>query len=82
MTPLTLVQMVFRLFQVLLLFMLKFAIFCHVDNFDSTQLDIFELIQIWECALNWFTMKPNYEPKLDICHLHGLGATCLEHGFG
>ena len=61
--------------------MFKFAMFCHVDNFDSTKLVIFGLIQIWECALNWFTMEPVHEPKLDICHLCGLGATYPKHVF-
>jgi hypothetical protein len=28
--------------------------FYHVDIFDSTKLAIYGLIQIWECALNWF----------------------------
>ena len=32
------------------------------------------LIQIQECALNWYTMEPVHEPKFDICHLRGLGA--------
>ena len=39
------------------------------------------IIQIWECALNWFTMKLVHEPKLDIRHLCGLGATYPKHVF-
>ena len=46
---------------------------CHMDNFDSIKLSIFGLIQIWECALNWFIVEPIDEAKLDICHLRGLG---------
>ena len=38
--------------------MFKSAMFYHMDDFDSIELDIFGLIQIWECALNWFTMEP------------------------
>ena len=56
--------------------------FCHVDNFDSAKLVIFGLIQIWECALNWFTMELVHKPKLDICHLCGLGALYPKHVFG
>ena len=69
-SPLTLVWIVSRLFQLCLLFMLKFAIFCQVDTFDSTWLIIFELFQIWECALNNFTVELIHEPKVDICQLH------------
>jgi hypothetical protein len=29
----------------------------------------FRLIQIWECALNWFTVTPVHEYMLDVCHL-------------
>ena len=54
---------------------------CHVNNFDSTKLVNFGIIQIWECALNWFTVEPVRERLLDICHLYGLGGnislTCL-----
>jgi hypothetical protein len=39
------------------------------------------LIHIWECALNWFTMEPVHEPKLDICHLRSFGATYPKHVF-
>ena len=53
--------------------MFKFAMFCHVDNFDSIKLAIFGSIQIWECALNLFTMELVHGPKLHIFHLCGLG---------
>ena len=53
--------------------------FCRVDNFDLTKLAIFRLLQIWRCALNWFTMKLVHEPKFGICHLYGLGTTYLKH---
>ena len=55
--------------------------FCHMDDFDSTKLTIFGLIQIWECALNWFTMKSAHKPKFDICHLYGLGQHILNMFF-
>ena len=55
--------------------------FSHVNNFDSTKLTIFELIQDWRCVLNRFTMELVHEPKLDICHLRGLGATYPKHLF-
>ena len=38
--------------------MFKFALFCHVDNFHSTMFTNFGSNQIWECALNMFTMEP------------------------
>ena len=59
----------------------KVAMFYHVDDFESIQLAIFESIQIWECALNRVTMEPIQNPKLNICHLHGLGATYPKHVF-
>ena len=46
---------------------------CHVDYFDSIELVLFGIIQIWECALNWFTMELVHDHLLDICHLCGLG---------
>ena len=46
--------------------MFKFAMFGHVDNFDSTELGFIGSIQIWECAFNWFTMEPVHESRLDI----------------
>lgn len=45
-------------------FMLKSTMFCHVDIFNSTMLTIFGLIQIWECALNWFTMSSFMDQNL------------------
>ena len=81
MTPLILVRMVSLLLQPLLLFMFRFVMPCHVDKFDLLKVVIFGLIQIWECALNWFTVKSVHEPKVDICHLCGLGATYLKHIF-
>ena len=49
--------------------------FCRVDNFDSTEfLAIIGLIQIRRCALNCFIVELVHGRKLDICHLHGLGA--------
>ena len=57
--------------------MFKFAMFYHVNHFDSTKLAILGLIQIWECALGWFVMEPIHEPKLDICQLRNLRATYL-----
>ena len=36
----------------LLLVIFKYAMLCHVDNFDSIKLVIIGLIRIWECALN------------------------------
>ena len=54
---------------------------CRVDNFDSTKLVIFGLIQIRECALNWFLVESVHKLKLDICHLCGLGATYPKHVF-
>ena len=72
--------MVSWLFQLLLLFMFKFAMLCHVNLFIySTYIAILGLIQMCECALNWFTMELVYKPKLDICHLCCLGATYLKH---
>jgi hypothetical protein len=62
MTPLTLVRMVFWLFRLLFLFMFKFVVFSHVDKFDSTELVILRSIQIRECTLNLFTMKPVSKP--------------------
>ena len=61
--------------------MFKSIMSCHLNNFDSQELAIFGLIQIWECALNWFIMEPVHEPKLDICHVHDLGATYPKHVF-
>ena len=58
-----------------------FAMLCHVDIFYSKKLAIFGLIEIWECALNWFTMELVHELKLDIFHLCGLGATYPKHVF-
>ena len=52
--PLTLVRMVSWLFQLLLLIMFKSAMFCHVDTLHSTYLIILGIIEICECALNWF----------------------------
>ena len=40
-TPLTLVQMVSWLFQLLLLFMFQSAMFNDMDNFDTTKVGIF-----------------------------------------
>jgi hypothetical protein len=57
---------------------------CYVlsrDSFDSTYLAKFGLIQIWECALNWFTMELIHKLKLDIYHLHSLGATYPKNVF-
>ena len=78
-TALTLVQMVSWLFQ-LLIFMFKSAMFCYSNNF-SFNLLIFGLNQIWECALNWFTMELVHKQNLDICHLHDWGATYPIHFF-
>ena len=64
MTPL---WMVSRLFQPLLLLVFKFTMLCDVDNYDSTKLVVFGLLQIWECALNWFTVEPLHECFFDIC---------------
>jgi hypothetical protein len=50
---------------------------CHVDNFDTTKLVNFGIIQIWERALNWFIMEPVRERLLDICHLCGLGGNMI-----
>ena len=55
--------------------------FCHVDNFDSTKLSIFGLIQALECSLDWFIMELVHQCLLDICHLYGLGAIYLKHVF-
>ena len=46
--------------------MFIYVMFCHVDDFDSTKLVIFGLIQIWEFALKWFTAGSVHEPKLDV----------------
>ena len=59
--------------------MFKSAMFCHVHNFDSTELAISRLIQVLDCALNRFTMKQVHKPKLVICHLHGLGSAYPKH---
>ena len=59
--------------------MFKFVMFFRVDNFGSTKFVIFGLIQIWDCALNWFAMKLVHKPKLDICHLCGLGVAFPKH---
>ena len=69
---LTLVRMVSRLFQLLLLFMFRSAMSCHVDNFDSTKLLVNGLIQRRECVFNWFTLELLHKCMLDICHLCGL----------
>jgi hypothetical protein len=61
--------------------MFKFAMYFHVDNFDSAKFFIFGLILIGECALNWFIMEPVHEPKFDICHLPGFQAAYPKHGF-
>jgi hypothetical protein len=69
----------------------------HVDKFVesklSTWLDttilymiqqsypFFWLIQIWECALNRFTVELVHECMLDVCHLQDLGAMYAEHFF-
>ena len=42
----------FLMFQLLLLFMFKYAMHCHVGNFDFKKVAILGLIQIWECVLN------------------------------
>ena len=55
--------------------MFKSAMVYHMGNFDSTKLVSFGLIQIWECVLSWFIMKPIHDLKLDTRHLHGLEAT-------
>ena len=65
----------------LFMFMFMFVVSCHVDHFDLTKLAIFRLLQIWQCALNWFIMELVHKPKFDTCHLHGLGATYPKHGF-
>ena len=54
--------------------MFKSTMFCLVDNFDLTKIANFGFIQLWECVLNKFTLKPVHRPKLGIRHLHGLGA--------
>ena len=59
--------------------MFKFAMYCQMDKYDSTKLAIFGLIQIWECALDWFTVELVHERLLDICHLRSLGATYPKH---
>ena len=71
--------MVSKLFQVLLSF--KFDMPYHVDDDDLTKLFKFELIQICECALNWFILERLYECMLDNYHLRNLGATYHEHVF-
>ena len=54
---------------------------CQVDNFDLTELVIFGLIQIWDCALNGFILEPLHECLVDICDLRGLKATYPKHVF-
>ena len=49
--------------------MFMYAMSCNVDNFDSLELIIFGLLQIWECTLNWFIVEPVHKHLLDICHL-------------
>ena len=78
-TPLTLVRMVSWMFEILLSFVLKSAMFCHMDNFDSTKVSFFGLVQTLECALYWFAMEPIHKPKLYNCHLHGVGVTYPKH---
>ena len=71
----------FRLFQLLLMFMVKFGISCHVDNFDSTKLAIFGLIKHGSVISTGFTTEPFQKHPLDICHLRDLGATYPKHFF-
>ena len=47
----------------------------------SITLDVFRLIQIWECALNWFIVEPIHKCLLNTSHLHGSGATYPKHVF-
>ena len=61
--------------------MFKFAMFCHVDNFDLKKVFIFGLIQISECSFNWFIIEPVHEPKFYICHLLGLRGAYPKHQF-
>ena len=56
--------------------------FSHVDTFNSSKLVNFGLIQIWECALNSFTMESVNKSTVDIRHLRGLRSTYPKHVFG
>ena len=67
--------MAFLVVSLLLLSMFMTTMSCHVDDFDSIELVILWILQIWECPLNWFIMCTN----ADICHRHGLGATYPKH---
>ena len=61
--------------------MFKYIMSYHVDKFDSTKLVILGLVQIWECALNWFIVELVYKRLVDIFHLCSLEATYLKHVF-
>ena len=43
--------------------MFKSTMFCHVDGFDSIELVIFGLLQIWECARVW--SSPGFDADRD-----------------
>ena len=81
MIPLTQVRIGFQLTQPVLLFMFKFAMSCHVDNCDSTNIVSFGLIQLWKCVPNWFIVQPIHKCLLDICHLYILGAAYPKRDF-
>ena len=52
--------------------MFKSPMFHHLDNFYSTKLAMFGLIQIHVYALYWFTIEPIYKQKINIFHLCNL----------
>ena len=76
---LTPIRMVSRLFQLHFLFMFKYAMSLHEDIVESIKLGIFGLIQIRECALNWFRVEQLHKYLFDICHLYNLGASYPKH---
>ena len=59
--------------------MFMYTILYQVDNFDSLELVNYGIIQIRECALNWFMMKLVHKRMLDICRLSWSRATYLVH---
>ena len=65
------------LFQLLFLFMLKFAMLCNMDNFDSTKLVDFGLIQYGSVLTIFLIVELIY--KRDNYHLHNFGATYPKH---
>ena len=77
---LTLVWMVTWLFQLVLLFMFKYAMFFHVDSFDLLDSNFLILYSnMGVCSQLVYNGIDSQTKKLDICHLRGIGATYPKH---